>query len=231
MAERRYTEQEVADIFQRATETQAPEYRRLPSVEGLTLAELQEIGRQVAIAPELVARAALALDRAERAPVRRFLGFPVRVSRTVELGRELSDAEWERLVVDLRETFDARGQVRQEGTMRHWANGNLHAYLEPGESGQRLRLRTFNENARSLMIAGLATIGMTALIAAVLEVAGGVAAARVPRIAVVAAIGLGMFAWGAVRLPSWARRRLQQMDAVADRVLATPPSGPDQPGG
>ena len=60
MSDRRFNEEEVAAIFQQATgdEAQHAPQRQLPSGEGLTLAELQEIGRQVGIPPELVVQAA-----------------------------------------------------------------------------------------------------------------------------------------------------------------------------
>lgn len=58
MAERRYTDEEIPKIFERATEAQQST-RRLPaSGEGMTLADLQEIGRDVGIPPALVADAA-----------------------------------------------------------------------------------------------------------------------------------------------------------------------------
>ncbi len=88
------------------------------------------------------------LDRAGSPTGRRVLGLPLGVGRTVELGRKLTDEEWDHLVVDLRETFDARGQVRQDGSLRQWTNGNLQALLEPTPTGDRLRLRTMNGNAR-----------------------------------------------------------------------------------
>ena len=53
MSERRYSDEEVAAIFARATETQESQPRRNTPGEGMTLAELQEIGREVGIAPEL----------------------------------------------------------------------------------------------------------------------------------------------------------------------------------
>jgi DNA-3-methyladenine glycosylase II len=37
----------------------------------------------------------------------------------------LSDDQWDRLVVDLRETFNAAGIVGREGSLRQWRNGNL----------------------------------------------------------------------------------------------------------
>ncbi|MEX2153276.1 MAG: hypothetical protein WD825_08045 [Gemmatimonadaceae bacterium] len=48
MTERRFNEAEVAAIFERATEAQQTGQRQLPSGEGMTLAQLQEIGRVTA---------------------------------------------------------------------------------------------------------------------------------------------------------------------------------------
>ena len=142
MTERRFNEAEVAAIFERATEAHHAGQRQLPSGEGMTLAQLQEIGREVGISPEQVAEAANAIDRVGSPTARKFLGLPIGVGRTIELDRRLTDDEWERLVVDLRETFDARGVLRHEGSLRQWTNGNLQALLEPTATGHRVRLRT-----------------------------------------------------------------------------------------
>src|SRR4029078_13202650 len=103
MSERRYDDDEVAAIFRAAAED-----RRLPAGsssgdDGLTLAELQAIGREVGISADDVASAAIALDVKGAATQRTVLGFPIGVARTVELNRRLSDEEWELLVVRLRE--------------------------------------------------------------------------------------------------------------------------------
>ena len=44
MTERRYSDEEVAAIFERAAEAQHTSPRHLPSGEGMTLTQLQEIG-------------------------------------------------------------------------------------------------------------------------------------------------------------------------------------------
>ncbi len=49
---------------------------------------------------------------------RTVLGLPIGVARTVDLNRRLTDEEWERLVVQLREVFNARGRTRTEGSLR-----------------------------------------------------------------------------------------------------------------
>lgn len=220
MSERRYTDEEVAEIFQRATEAQSPEMRRLASHDGMTLAQLQEIGREVGVAPELVARAALSVDQSAPASERRLLGFPIGVGRTVELGRRLSDDEWERLVVDLRETFDAKGKVTSDGALRQWTNSNLHAYIEPGADGHRLRMRTLNGRSRLLMVMGAGYTGFAGILAATLGATHSLSTGRLPGIEILAAVGVGLFTVGAARLPDWARRRRKQMADIAERLLA-----------
>lgn len=218
MTERRYNDDEVSAIFEQATEAQQKAVRQLPGGEGMTLAELEQIGREAGIAPELVAQAAKALDRVGQPTGRRFLGLPLGVGRTVELDRRLTDDEWERLVGDLRVTFDARGTVRHEGSLRQWTNGNLHVYLEPGEKGHRVRMRTMKGNALGYMMAGLGAIGVGVVTSVGAMLAPG---ADFSNLLSFGAIGAGLFAVGAVQLPGWARRRRQQMDEIARRLTSS----------
>jgi hypothetical protein len=229
MTERRYSEAEVAGIFERAAEAQQTEgsQHQLSSREGMTLAQLQEIGREVGIAPELVSEAAHAIDRGGQPTSRRFLGLPVGVGRTIDLGRKLSDEEWERFVVDLRETFDARGTLRGEGSLRQWTNGNLQVLLEPTATGHRIRLRTVKGDAVSFIIGGLGMVGVAAaaLLAAALR--GGVGdAGMMSSLGFLATMGIGMFGLGALRLPGWARLRRRQMEEIAGRIAGVASSRP-----
>jgi hypothetical protein len=227
MSERRFNEDEVAAIFARATEAQQPELRQSSSAEGLTLAELQAIGRDVGIPAESIALAARTVDQVQPSTSRTLLGLPLGVARTVNLDRKLSDEEWERLVVDLRETFNARGTVRSEGSLRQWTNGNLQALLEPTATGQRIRLRTIKGDALGMIAGGIGMIGLSAtiLLAAALRGALGDRGTLLAT-GFLATWGLGMFASSALRLPGWARTRRQQMEDIAGRLTiatATPP--------
>ncbi|HEX6252441.1 MAG TPA: hypothetical protein VFZ56_13540 [Gemmatimonadaceae bacterium] len=221
MNERRYSEEETAEIFRRAAEAQQEgTLVPLASREGMTLGALQEIGREVGLPPELIAHAARALERGGRSFTRRFAGLPIGVGRTVELDRKLTDSEWQRLVVDLRETFDARGALRQDGAFRQWSNGNLQALLEPIGDAERLRLRTTNGAARGWMTAGLAMIG--ASLVPLLMLAGDASAgAAWAGAAPLAGLGVGAFGFGALRLPAWSRLRRRQMEEIAARVAAS----------
>ncbi|HEU5219876.1 MAG TPA: hypothetical protein VFU23_14550 [Gemmatimonadales bacterium] len=222
MSERRYTDEEVAAIFERASETERAGSPVPAEGKGMTLAALQEIGREVGISPESIVLAAQSLERGGRPASRRFLGLPIGVGRTVEFDRPLTDPEWEALVADLRETFEARGTVRYDGPFRQWTNGNLQALVEPTAKGHRLRLQTVKGNARAMMTVGLGVLGATAATAAALAIAGGLGGGGSAReLAYMAVMGLGLFFVGAVRVPGWAHRRRAQIDEVTARLAIT----------
>ena len=218
--ERRYSEEDAAAIFQRAAEAQAGRGPKPAAGEGMTLVQLQEIGREVGIPPELVAHAARSIVQSGRPSSRTFLGLPIAVGRTIDLDRQLSDAEWERLVGDLRETFDPRGVVRYDGPFRQWTNGNLQVLVEPTPTGHRVRFRTRKGDARSLMAAGLGLAGASAAML-IAGMVGGAGAGEMSSTSVLMSVlGLGMFSAGALRLPRWAKLRQSQMEAVAARLLS-----------
>src|SRR3954447_22506965 len=193
MNEPRYSEDEVAEIFRLASELEQRDPPVVGARYGMTLAELQEIGREAGLDPELIARAATA-PQARAVANQRVVGLPVGVGRTVDLGRAMDDAEWDRLVVDLRETFDARGVVRVDGTLRQWSNGNLQVLVEPVASGHRVRFKTVNANARAFMGIGVAFIGLFVVLGVVGVATDGLGLATAfGRMAGIAAIGTGFF--------------------------------------
>jgi hypothetical protein len=219
MTERRYTDDEAAAIFERAARNQQAVRRQLPSTDGMTLSDLQEIGREVGIPAEMIAEAAGGVAVQTRPARRTFLGLPIGVGRTVDLPRRLTENEWERLVVDLRETFSARGHVRVDGSLRQWTNGNLQALLEPTATGQRLRLQTIKGDSRSFIGTGLALAGAGGVTFIINALGGGVDWGALSSVGVLVTMGLGMFGVGAGRLPSWAKTRASQMESIAERVL------------
>ena len=224
--ERRYNDKEIAAIFRAASEGPETQQRSVAPDEGMTLPELQAIGREVGLAPDAVAQAARALDVRRPSTAPNFLGVPLGVSRTVDLGRRLNDEEWERLVVQLRDVFDARGVMKSEGSFRQWTNGNLQVLLEPTATGHQLRFRTVHGAARAQIGAGLMTIALGGLV----FIAGTFATRPINSVAgaVVLALGGALFVVaGVLRLPRWAKIRAQQMDALAAQV--TSPSTEPRP--
>jgi hypothetical protein len=221
MGERQYDDDEVAAIFERAA---SPEHAGVAAPgqgKGLSLAALQEIGREVGIAPEAIASAALSLEQAPAPKPATMLGLRVGAADLAEIPRPLSDADWARLVADARTTFNAAGVVRHDGPFRQWGNGNLKVLVEPTPTGHRLRLQTINSGAQG-MVAG----GLGALIAAAGTV---VAAPNAPSAgaALLALGGVAAFAAGWWRVRGWAGRRQAQFAALIARhraASALPPA-------
>jgi len=174
MTHRRYRDSEVREIFELASQRDGDAMPVQSSADGLTLDDLQDIGREVSLEPTAVAEAATALEiRTSMSPRKRSLGMPIEVGRTVALPWPLTDPEWERLVAELRATFGAPGSILSQGKLREWVNGNLHACIEPAEHGYRLRLGTLKGDAATLNALGAAGIVTGATAFGALLMSGG----------------------------------------------------------
>jgi hypothetical protein len=221
MAERRYDEDETRRIFDQASRARGASEvgSELPAARGFTLAELQQIGAEAGLDAAAIADAARAVDVRSSVAVstRRMAGLPIGVSRAVDLPSGFGDADWNRLVLDLRETFDASGRVRVDGEFREWRNGNLRALVEPTDEGYRLRMRTMKGSAyQAITFAGVAFL--VSLILVVVGVLKGDVIEGLPIAVIFAAAGLGAAGFSALQLPGWARARERQMEGVAERA-------------
>ncbi|MDB4951011.1 MAG: hypothetical protein JWM27_3660 [Gemmatimonadetes bacterium] len=216
--ERTYRDDEVREIFGLAARGGGNEPTPVSGADGLTLANLQAIGKEVGLEPAAVAHAAATVEaRTVKLPQRTSLGMPIGVGRIVPLPRALTDSEWERLVGELRTTFGARGRVSSQGGLREWVNGNLHACIEPSATGYRLRLGTINGNARSLNALGTVGVAAGAVAFGALVMGSGLQeAVFVPWM--ISAAGVAALLSNMLRLPRWARRRDLQMASIATTI-------------
>lgn len=218
MTEPRYTEDEVREIFERAaamSEGHAVAHR-----DGLSLMELQTIGREAGLDPAAIARAAAALEMRRGAqPRRTLLGMPVSVGRTVALPRAPTDDEWEQLVAELRHTFHAPGTVRVDGTLRQWTNGRLGAFVERDGDGWRLRMTTLKEDAGPLINVGIGGVALGIIITLFMVLTGTVTDDILGALILFLG-GVGFLGYNAVRLPVWAGDRESQMERIATRARA-----------
>lgn len=226
--ERRYQDDEMRRIFEAASalpeEADTVPGRTLAAPDGgggFSLAELQDIGREVGLEPDRVAAAAAALDRPASAPApqRRLLGLPLSAGRTVALPRAPTDEEWEILVSEFRRTFEARGKVSGHGALREWTNGNLHAFVERTEEGHRLRMGTVKGGAVPTALGGAGAL-LFGIPIALGEFAKGQTADGLIVMLIFVLSGLVMLAGSLGRLPAWARSRQAQMDGLAERAVA-----------
>lgn len=219
MTTRRYGDDEVREIFSLATTSGTTDQSLAAESGGLTLDELQHIGRQAGIDPALVAQAAARLDaRGKPAPVRRSFGLRIGVSRVVDLPRAPSDREWEQLISEFRTTFGAKGRATTSGGLREWSQGNLHICVEPTEHGEQLRLSTLKEDAMVLNGLGLVLGVMSMFLGAIVAAAGKPGKALVV-FGMLGGMSLAAFVANVVRLPRWARERESQMEAIAEHAV------------
>ena len=225
--ERRFNEAEIAAIIERATNWSEPRGQPVPPGAGLTLDQIQEIGREIGIAPNVIAGMADVVKEGGTTVIERFLGLPLRVERNVKLRRDFSEDEWEQVVADLREIFNAAGVLKEDGSLRQWSNGNLQVVLEVNAISQLIRLRTFKGNALVLLGAGLGICGAAtaALVATFLNNAA-TDRRLVTVLAVMVVAGAAIVGVTALSLGPWARRRREQMSEVAARVIALDRSQP-----
>ncbi len=225
--ERRFDKAEVAAIIERATKWREPGRQPVPLGDGLTLDQVKEIGRDIGIAPNVIAGAADVVKDGGTTVIWRFLGLPMRVERNVKLRRHFSEDEWEQVVADLREIFNAAGVLEEDGSLRQWSNGNLQVVLEANAITQLIRLRTFKANALVLIGAGLGICGAAgaALLATLFNKAA-TDTTLVIILALMVAAGATLAGVTSLILGPWARRRHEQMSEVAARVIALDRSQP-----
>jgi hypothetical protein len=219
MTTRRYRDEEVREIFSLATTGSAADGSLMPTESGgLTLDDLQRIAVEAGIEPARVVQAAQNLDaRGKPAPVRRFFGLPIGMSRVVPLPRAPTDREWELLVSQFRTLFDTHGPTTSRG-LREWAQGDLYISVEPTEHGEQLRVSTRNEVTMVLNGFGIVTGGMSLLMGAVVASTGQPGKA----LAILGGFGgmaLAAFGTNLVLSRRWARERNRQMEELAEHVV------------
>jgi hypothetical protein len=225
-SERRYTEDEIANIFANAAE-QGVARTRTSGSSGLTLPELQQIGSEVGLSPEAVADAAARLDnpavtwRHPAVITKHHFWLPVEAGKTIELPRRLSDQEWTQLVADLRTTFDARGRVEETANKREWRGGGAHAVLTHTDNGARFQLSSFRRQGIVMLWAAVVSFNVAA-ITFFIAAAGLSDDVDILRTSVFSAIaGTGIVMTTALKLRAWARLARQQVDGVVARLLGT----------
>lgn len=218
MTERRYNDDEVRDILRSATDDAAVPVPAHAAA-GLTLTDIQSIGSEVGLRPDAVARAAAALDARPPRPPRTSFGQPIEVGRMVPLERPLSDAEWEMVVTELRTTFGARGRVTTHGNLKEWSNGNLHACMEPTDTGYRIRLGTLKGDVATLNTMGIGVLG-AGLITLISAAMSGEWQGAVVVPTMFSAAGGGLLFFNVQRVRQWARVRQRQMEQLAAWITA-----------
>jgi hypothetical protein len=219
MADRRYGDDEVREIFRLATAERTGNRLVPTDGDGLSLTALQQIAQEAGIDPVRIAQAAASLDaRGSQDPVKRMLRMPVALSRVVALPRAATNREWELLVAELRNIVSAPGVATSSGGLREWAYGDLHVCVEPTAEGEQLRLSTSNDTAMGLtVLAG--TVGGAGLFISAMVAAAGKPEKALLALGFFGGIALATFGANVWLLPRWARERERQMNTAVEHAL------------
>jgi hypothetical protein len=140
----------------------------------------------------------------------------------------LSEDEWDRFVVRLRDTFGATGTVRTEGSLQTWSDGSLKVLLEPLSDGARLRFKSVDDASKQYVDAGVATGtsagGLAALLGVLVPLSGKpFPIGFLPLVLGLGIVGAGSWAYG--RSKAAARRPIREaqfkaLGAEARRIAA-----------
>jgi hypothetical protein len=224
--ERKYGDAEVRKIIDLAIGEEDAPVPSLPSRDGLTLGQLQDVGQEVGLSPSRIARAVATFEgQGALLPRTRSLGLPTSVGSVVSLPRALTDHEWERLVAELRTTFGTKGEVTSHGGLREWSYGSLHAFVEPTETGYRLRMTDSFAAALGVSTVFGSLFLVLGMLITVILLAREDAGLKFLVGAFMSAGGGGVMALTAWSAPGWARRQEQRMEHIS-RFAAALPAAP-----
>ncbi len=225
--ERRYQDHEIRQILDLALREGDAPAQTVAGIDGLTLRELQEVGREVGLTEDRVTQAVAAFEaHAVARPRGTTLGLPTTVGSIVTLPRSPSDREWELLIAELRTTFGGKGVVTSSGGLREWSHGTVHAFVEPTETGHRLRLADSNATTVGRMALGGFFLAF-ALLLFVILLGKDDPGVRFALPVFFSLIGGSLVAGTVVALPRWAREQEKRMEHISSRAISLlAPPGP-----
>lgn len=141
---RLYNEHEISAVLKRAAELQRTEGPIDTS--GLSLAELEQIAADVGIDPAFIKTAAMELDEGRPDEAFHFWGGPTSVELERIVEGEMSEAQWEEVVAEIRHVYEVAGETGQLGRTLQWVHRDqtgerAHVTLTP--TGGQTRIRIF----------------------------------------------------------------------------------------
>jgi hypothetical protein len=217
--ERKYQDHEIRQILDLAIGQEDGPAQSLPAADGLTLSQLQEVGREVGLSPDRITHAVAAFEgRGEAVRRGKALGMTTSVGRVVPLPRNLSDREWDLLITELRTILGVNGVATAHGSFREWSHGTVHAFIEPTETGYQLRMANASAAVGGVILGGF-IMAFAALIFVVLlgKTNPGFKFA-VP--AFFGLLGAGLAAGSAMLLPKWVRNQEKWMEHIGRRAVS-----------
>ena len=226
---RTFSEDEARAVFARAAREQQAASDAGAADDGLTLDELQEIGRASGLDPDFVAAAAAGLSATPTREAPTLLGMPTELTRSRTLTTTLSDEVWEETVEALRSQFGEPGVTSQIGRTREWtgpsrggfaAGQSVYVTVRPtpaGGSSVRIEQRGMKENAGAVA-ALTGTFAAFALAFTVVFALGSFEPKVMALPVLIGALAMLTGVGGALGMRAWARKQDDRFEAALDRI-------------
>ena len=220
-SQRRYNEKEIAAIFRQAAEDQELARQALDNRDGLTLEELESIGKDIGITPEFISKAADQLDVKHMRPRgTSLLGLPISVDRTIELPGPVSEEDWDVLISDFHDVYGHIGEEKEVGPLRTWKAGTIEATLGPTKDGHRLRIRAQNDGEVIMLSFGTIFFLISIFFLLILLAKGRFGEMdEIITFLAISSLGLSGIGAGVFRLPQWQKKQAQKIETIFTRAL------------
>lgn len=162
--ERRYDDDQVADILRRAAELQSASGATRES--GVTLSELRRVGSEVGFDPGLIEQAARELESSSMELQTESARGITSLEQTV-LG-DLDDEAWEDIIAELRRATGRAGKSSTRKLVREWVNGgeatNITFSATRRGDGTRLRMLLNLSGGRILGVMASIPLGLLSVV-------------------------------------------------------------------
>jgi len=115
-----YNEKEIGAILKRAAEMShdSPD----STAAGLSIQELQQVGSEAGLNPDLIMKAAAEIHSAKPAREKNIFGGPVQYNNEMMLDGEIDAALWEEILASIRGTFKDPGVVTTRENIFEWTS-------------------------------------------------------------------------------------------------------------
>jgi hypothetical protein len=224
--DRRFTDQEVAQVLQRATEIEERRATTSPAT-GLSLAELRDIAREVGLSPDVIDEAVGALQARGRTPGASVLGAPLSSKVVRGVPGQLSEQSLQGLIRLLEDRVEATGTVSEAlGTVRWTSTGRGHkfdrttqvSFHSKSDETQIQVVQRYPSGLRMVLHA-LPALWGGMIGGGVAASAGGISTATAMGIAL-ASVGLGL-GIGRSIWTGLARRNAREVERVAEELVSS----------
>lgn len=115
-----YNEKEIGSILKRAAELSQDESG--PNAAGLSIEELQQVGSEAGLDPDMILRAAAEMQQTGPRRAKNFFGGPLSYSNDFVLDGEIDAATWEEMISSIRGSFKDPGQVSTRENVFEWTS-------------------------------------------------------------------------------------------------------------